>query len=61
MTPYDKLKLLANAKAYLKPGIEFEILDKVAHQISKNQAANPVQKVRQILFKTIHEQLLKTG
>ena len=61
MTPYDKLKSLPNAKAYLKPGIDFEILEKAAHQISDNQAADQLQKARQILFKTIHGQILKSG
>lgn len=61
MTPYDKLKSLPNANAYLKPGIDFEILEEAAHQISDNQAADQLQKARQILFKTIHGQTLKTG
>jgi transposase InsO family protein len=61
MTPYDKLKSLPNAKDYLKPGVSFEILDNVAHQISDNQAADQLQKARQTLFKTIHGRTLKTG
>jgi len=61
MTPYDKLKSLPNAKDYLKPGVSFEILDKLAHQISDNQAADQLQKARRKLFKTIHGQALKTG
>ena len=39
----------------------FEILDKVAHQISDNVAAHQLQKARQKLFKTIHGRTLKTG
>jgi len=61
MTPYDKLKSLAEAKDYLKPGTSFEILDKIAHQISDNQAADRLQKARRKLFKTIYGQTLKTG
>ena len=61
MTPYDKLKSLAEAKDYLKPGTTFEILDKIAHQISDNQAADRLQKARRKLFKTIYGQTLKTG
>jgi transposase InsO family protein len=61
MTPYDKLKSLPNAKDYLKPGLSFEILDTLAHQISDNQAADQLQKARQTLFKTIHARTLKTG
>lgn len=61
MTPYDKLKSLPHAKDYLKPDINFEILDEFAHQISDNQAADQLQKARQKLFKTIHGWDLKTG
>lgn len=61
MTPYDKLKSLANAKDYLKPGTSFEILDKLAHQISDNQAADQLKKARSKLFNTIHGRTLKTG
>ena len=61
MTPYDKLKSLPSAKDYLKPGVSFEILDRLAHQISDNQAADQLQKARRKLFKTIHGRTLKTG
>ena len=61
MTPYDKLKSLPSAKDYLKLGVSFEILGKVAHQISDNQAADQLQKARRELFKTIHGRTLKTG
>lgn len=61
MTPYDKLKSLPDAKDYLKPGVSFAILDRLAHQISDNQAADRLQKARQILFKTIHGRTLNTG
>ncbi len=61
MTPYDKLKSLPSAKDYLKPGTSFEILDKLAYQISDNQAADQLQKARRKLFKTIRGQTLKTG
>jgi len=61
MTPYDKLKSLPGAKDYLKPGLSFETLDQIAYQSSDNQAADQLQKARQILFKTIHGRTLKTG
>lgn len=61
MTPYDKLKSLPGAKAYLKPGVCFAILDQLAHQISDNQAADRLQKARQTLFKTIQGRTLRTG
>ena len=61
MTPYDKLRSLAHAEDYLKSGMNFEILDRIAHEISDNQAADQLLKARQILFKTINEQNQKTG
>ncbi len=61
MTPYDKLKSLPLASEYLKPGLSFERLDRLAYQISDNQAADQLQKARQKLFKTIHGWTLKTG
>ena len=61
MTPYDKLKSLPEAKTYLKSGISFEILDKLAYQISDNQAADQLQKARQKLFKIILGRTSNTG
>ena len=61
MTPYDKLKSLPGAEAYLKPGLSFAILDEVAYALSDNQAADRLQKARHKLFHTIHEQDLKSG
>lgn len=56
MTPYDKLKSIENAEKYLKPGITFEILDKVAFSQNDDQAAEQLQKERSKIFKTINEQ-----
>jgi transposase InsO family protein len=61
MTPYDKLKSIENAKNYLKPGITFEILDKVAFNQTDDQAAEELQKERSKLFKSINERDLKSG
>ena len=61
MTPYDKLSSLPNAAKYLKPGVTFEILNKIAHKVSDNQAADQLLRTRQKLFKTINGQNLKTG
>ena len=61
MTPYDKLKSLPNSNRHLKPGVSFEILDKVAHKISDNQAADLLKKASHKLFKTINGQTLNTG
>ena len=61
MTPYDKFKSLPDSKDYLKPGVSFEILDKLAHKISDNQAADQLQKARLKLFKTIIGRNTNTG
>lgn len=61
MTPYEKLKSLSDAKNYLKPGVSFETLDKAAHEISDNEAADRLQKARQELFEAIHGQTSKLG
>ncbi len=61
MTPYDKLISLPNSKEYLKSGVSFGILDKLAHQISDNQAADQLQKARQKLFKIILGRTSNTG
>lgn len=50
-TPYEKLKSLKNAKQYLKENISFEILDKLAYQMSDNQFAQEMQKAKDKLFK----------
>ena len=39
MTPYEKLKSLDNAEQYLKPGITFEELDKIAYAESHTDYA----------------------
>jgi hypothetical protein len=61
MTPYDKLKSIPDADGYLKPGVSFEILDKVATEISDNRAAELLNSAKQKLFKTIYGQKLNTG
>jgi hypothetical protein len=45
----------------LKPGITFEILDKVALNQTDDQAAEQLQKERSKLFKTINERDFKSG
>ena len=34
MTPYEKLRSLPGAEAFLKPGVTFEQLDAVAHAVT---------------------------
>lgn len=52
-TPYDKLKNLENAKQYLKEGVTFEKLDKIAHTYDDNQYAEIVQKEKDEMFDEI--------
>lgn len=54
-TPYERLKALPNAHAYLKPNITSEQLDEVAYAISDNEAARRLNEARQQLFKLINE------
>ncbi|MDQ7072390.1 MAG: hypothetical protein Q9N32_00940 [Gammaproteobacteria bacterium] len=56
VTPYQKLKSLPYAKNYLKPGVTFEILDKLSMEMSDNEAAEKLQKERRKLFKSTFEQ-----
>jgi len=48
--PYERFKSLPNAKQYLKPGITFEMLDKIAYQKSDNECAALMQKAKEELF-----------
>lgn len=56
MTPYDKLKSLAKAEHYIKPGITFKILDELAMRISDNESAIQLRTERNKLFNLIFEQ-----
>lgn len=49
-TPYDKFKSLEKAEQYLKEGITFEMLDKIALRKTDNEMAEIVQKEREELF-----------
>ncbi len=39
MTPYEKLKSLEGAEQYLKKGVSFDSLDRIAYAMSDNEAA----------------------
>ncbi len=56
MTPYEKLKSLPLSEKYLKLGVTFESLDKVAIQISDNEAAKQLQIERRKLFSQLFEE-----
>ena len=53
VTPYEKLKSLENAKQYLKDGITFAQLDKLAYEMSDKQFATKMTKAKVDLFKEI--------
>lgn len=50
-TPYERLKSLENTTDYLKENISFEMLDKIAYEMSDNQFAERMTKAKEELFK----------
>jgi transposase InsO family protein len=56
MTPYDKLKSLPNATHYLKPGTTWSTLDRLAGEMSDNEAAKQMNEARDRLFHTLNRQ-----
>lgn len=54
MTPYEKLKSLPRAERFLKAGITFDALDRLALGISDNKAAQRLNAARARLFQSIH-------
>ncbi len=59
--PHEKLKSMINSEKYLKDGVTFEIIDKVAFAMTDNQSADRLQQARQSLFKTIDEREISAG
>ncbi len=53
MTPYEKFKLINNAKQYLKPNFSFDEMDKLAYEKSDNDFAEDMEKAKKELFKII--------
>lgn len=53
MTPYEKLKSLPNAAAYLKAGVSFEALEVQMLSCTDLQAAKAMKKAQSELFKQI--------
>lgn len=49
-TPYEALKAISGAKKYLKKGITFDKLDKIAYQYSDNEFAEMMRKEERKLF-----------
>jgi len=58
-TPYEKLKSLPNAQKYLKPGVSFEKLDKIAYAESDNEFAGKMQLAKDKLFESFKGQKLQ--
>ena len=56
MTPYEKLKSLQDPESYLKPETTFLELDRIAMQVTDNEAAKQLQEARSKLFELIHSQ-----
>lgn len=55
LVPYEKLKSLPNAEKFLKPGITFIELDRVAYSHSDNEFATIMREEEQKLFQRIRE------
>ena len=55
-TPYEKFKSLPDAAKYLKDGATFEALDRIAMQMTDNEAAKRLQKARTKLYARIYDQ-----
>ena len=54
-TAYERFKSLPNARQYLKHGISFDMLDKIAYEFSDNEWAEKLQKAKQKLFETFRK------
>ena len=52
-TPYEKLKSISNAQKYLKEGITFDKLDKIAYAESDNEFARKMRTAKAQLFNQI--------
>lgn len=53
LTPYAKLKTIPNAEQFLKPGITFEKLDKIAYAESDNDFAEKMGKAKKEMIKRL--------
>lgn len=52
-TPYEKLKSLPHSKQYLKPGISFEMLDKIAYAHSDTEFALEMRNEKDTMLKQL--------
>lgn len=58
MTPYEKLKSIANAASYLKEGTNFEALDRQMQAQTDLEAAKALKKAQSELFRQVTNNLL---
>lgn len=54
-TPYERLKSLPNAETFLKPGISFEQLDKIAYAESDNYFAEKMTESKKEVLKNLRK------
>lgn len=54
-TPYEKLRSLPEAKNYLKEGISFEKLDRIANRMSDTECARKMRDLKCELLSVCHE------
>ncbi len=54
MTPYEKLRTLPEAEQYLKEGMTFAELDKIAYAKSDTEYAKHMQEEKNKMFKIVH-------
>lgn len=55
LTPYEKLKLIENTEQYLKDGISFVELDKIAYAESDNSFADKMKKEKEKVFNKLEK------
>ena len=55
MTPYERLKDINKAESFLKSGITFADLDKIAYAMSDNDFADEMQKVKLSMMKRLSD------
>lgn len=55
MVPYERFKSLPDATQYLKDGMTFPILDKIAYAFSDNEWAEKMQKAKKKLFESFRK------
>jgi hypothetical protein len=52
-SPYERFKNIPSAEQYLKPGISFEQLDKIAYAQSDNECAEKMEKEKKEVLKNL--------